>query len=220
MSGIIILCRHGNTFEKGEKVFVVGAREDLSLTAFGREQGRYVGRALSASGHVPIRLISGPLKRTREFAAEIAAETHFSPPVEIDERLREFDFGEWSGLSDDEIVALSGREALRRWHEESVRPTGITFTPSEARAREDARAVLQDLEQVMGVNVVVTSNGRLREVGKLLQGHGAEDPSYKVKTGHSCVLLREANAWKVIGWDLSPDVLLAALTSIPKLKQH
>ena len=215
MRSVVILARHGNTFEKSEKVVMVGANEDLPLTAHGEEQGRGVGRVLKAIALNPDRIVCAPLKRTRIFAERVKEGAEAYCAIVIDPRLVEFDYGAWSGLSNDEIVALSGEAALHAWQERGERPSGIDFTPSAEQARSDAQTLLQALASTPGTNIVVTSNGRLREFGALLS------PSidicaapYKVKTGHSCLLVYENQRWTVLGWDLSIEQLQAALVTV------
>jgi probable phosphoglycerate mutase len=205
MRTLVILCRHGNTFNKGDKVVMVGAKEDLPLTTHGIEQARAVGAVLATVSVVPTRIISGPLLRTKVFAECVRAQSNAGATIELDQRLIEFDYGAWSGLSNDEIVALSGQQALEAWQERSERPCGITFTPSPEDARADATSLMEELSKLRGSCVVVTSNGRLREFGRLLVRDGAS--AHKVRTGHSCVVLREGDAWRVVAWDLSPEAL-------------
>ena len=215
MRRTLLLCRHGNTFNPGEKVVMVGARQDLALTPHGIEQAKFVGRVLASLNIMPERVISGPLKRTKVFAEHVIAETQVSTHIDIDPRLVEFDYGAWSGLSNEEIIALSGEDALDAWQEHSIRPAGITFEPSPERARSDASALLQELSRENGICVVVTSNGRLREFGQVLTQSSSVNPSsFKVKTGHACVLESTESGWRVLGWDLSPDGLASILTSV------
>lgn len=215
MKRIAVLCRHGNTFNKGDKVVMVGAREDLPLTAQGEEQGRSVGQAFKRCGIAPSFIASGPLLRTRVFAECLKEQSGASCGVEIENRLVEFDYGAWSGLSNEEIVALHGVEALTAWQERGERPSGTSFSPSTEVARADARTLLDDLSTRVGVSVVVTSNGRLREFGALLSPpqHIASAP-YKVRTGGSCVLVQNGPSWEVRGWDLPPADLEACLRAI------
>jgi broad specificity phosphatase PhoE len=214
MKSLLILCRHGNTFEKGEKVVMVGAKEDLPLTAHGIEQARSLGRALASVNVIPDRVISGPLQRTKVFAEHLCAETRTSATVEIDPRLVEFDYGTWSGLSNEEIVALSGKDAFDAWQERSIRPAGVVFEPSPERARSEAQELLHDVSCEVGVCVVVTSNGRLREIGQLFaQSSRLPEHSYKVKTGHACVLERNGTEWRLLGWDLGVEALANLLRS-------
>ena len=215
MRSVVILARHGNTFEKGDKVVMVGAHEDLPLTAHGEEQGRDVGRVLRASALQLDHILSGPLQRTRIFAERVKEESGASCAIVLETRLVEFDYGRWSGLSNDEIVALSGEAALLAWQERGERPSGIDFTPSAEQARSDAQTLLLALASTPGTNIVVTSNGRLREFGALLSPSiDIYAAPYKVKTGHSCLLVYENERWTVIGWDLSIEQLQAALVTV------
>lgn len=69
---LLLLARHGNTFEKSDKVVWVGARTDLPLTGKGKEQAQALAAGLQPLASRIKRVIAGPLKRTREHA-EIAA---------------------------------------------------------------------------------------------------------------------------------------------------
>jgi broad specificity phosphatase PhoE len=71
---LLLLARHGNTFEASEKAVWVGARTDLPLTVKGREQAQALAAALQPVKPRIGRVISGPLKRTREHAV-IVCET-------------------------------------------------------------------------------------------------------------------------------------------------
>jgi probable phosphoglycerate mutase len=210
MNPIVILCRHGNTFNKGDKVVIVGAHEDLPLTDHGIEQAHAVGAALATSKIAPSRIISGPLQRTKVFAECVRSETKASSLLEIDARLIEFDYGAWSGLSNDEVIALSGQDALEAWQERSERPRSVPFVPSAEEARADAISMLHELSTLDGTFVIVTSNGRLREFGRILSPESASS-AYKVRTGHACLIAREGTDWRVLGWDLGPDALKDAL---------
>jgi len=204
MSGTLILCRHGNTFNKGDKVFMVGARHDLELTKEGREQAASLGDALNHANLIPERIIAGPLKRTVEFAEIVQTKLRFERKAAlIDDRLRELDYGEWEGLSDAEIKARWGEESFKLWQEQGIRPVGVTFSPSADDLEHEAREVLAEQAELGGSALLVTSNGRLREFSRAL-GHGPK----KVRTGHLCILKYEASdGWKVIEWDVGAGEL-------------
>lgn len=199
----MILCRHGNTFNAGEKVVMVGAREDLPLTEVGRAQADAVADALRRSSFVPTRVYAGPLRRTRESAQRITAMLSFSESITIDPRLTELDYGEWGGLSDQEIADRWGTSVLEAWQLRSVRPESVSFYPSEAELESDVRSLLKELQSYQGFSLVVSSNGRLREFGRQVgtsDGAGA----WKVRTGMVCVLEFVDDAWRVLLWDAEP----------------
>jgi broad specificity phosphatase PhoE len=153
---------------------------------------------------------AGPLERTREFASLIIETLSLSKQVSIDQRLIELDYGTWSGLSDSEIVALSGSsEQLKAWQERGERPAGVLFTPSAEQLERETFALLEDLSLQDGLSLVITSNGRLREVGRLL-GH-RQQCSWKVGTGKLCVLEHANRSWRILGWDIPPERLGEAI---------
>ena len=43
----ILICRHGNTFDKGELVTRVGSRTDLKLSSSGIDQSKLLSKELS-----------------------------------------------------------------------------------------------------------------------------------------------------------------------------
>jgi probable phosphoglycerate mutase len=89
-----VLVRHGATTFTVEKRFSgVG---DPPLIEQGRQQVRAAASELVARGGIE-RIISSPLSRCRESAAIISAAV--GVPVEIDDDLREVDFGVWEGLT-------------------------------------------------------------------------------------------------------------------------
>jgi probable phosphoglycerate mutase len=212
MRSLVILCRHGNTFERGDKVVMVGAQENLPLTTEGVQQALRVAEALRAAGVVPNRVLSGPLQRTAVYASTIVEALRLATAPAIDARLIELDYGAWGGLSQEEIAARFGAEELADWQERGIRPTSTCFNPSENELQSETLELLQDFQQFDGISLVVTSNGRLREFGRVL------DPSasahHKVKTGHACVIACEDLQWKILAWDSSPGQLGEALRGL------
>ncbi|MFN4896728.1 MAG: histidine phosphatase family protein, partial [Pseudomonadota bacterium] len=170
MRCLVVLSRHGNTFNAGEKVVMVGAEQDLELTPFGKAQAVAVGQSLKRLEINPQRIITGPLKRTYE-SAEIVAELLGVPDkVVVDQRLKELSYGAWGGLSDEEIRQKWGDEPLHRWQEYGERPAVVEFTPSLKELEDEIRSILRDLESESGTTLVVTSNGRLREIARVIAG--------------------------------------------------
>lgn len=210
----LILARHGNTFEAGETPVWVGAREDLTLTARGEDQSRAIGAALTSAGIRPARLIAGPLKRTREGAALAAQACGFAGAVEIDERLKEIDYGVWGGRSDTDIAAEWGAEAIEAWRERSVVPEGAGWSPDPQTIEAHARAVLDAIAQDPGgVVLLISSNGILRYFHRLIAGAGAPPEEAKVKTGHMGAARLTGGVWRLEFWNLAPEVACAALQS-------
>ncbi len=128
---LLLLARHGNTFEADDKVVWVGARTDLPLTAKGREQAAALGACLQPVAPRIKRIVSGPLKRTQEHASIAARALGSEFGVAIDERLREIDYGVWEAKSSDEIRALGGENELKAWNERSAWPLSPGWSPPQ-----------------------------------------------------------------------------------------
>ena len=211
---LLILARHGNTFGPGDTPVWVGAKEDLDLVEKGLEQSRAIGRALSRAGVIPDRVIAGPLKRTR-IGAELATEhCGFSGEIEIEERLKEIDYGVWGGRSDAEISETWGEAAIHDWRERSIPPAGAGWTPTPDQLATNARAVLdtatRDRSADMAV-LIITSNGILRYFHTLLAGASAPPEESKVKTGHMGAARINTDGLKLLAWNQPPEAMESAL---------
>jgi broad specificity phosphatase PhoE len=91
----IYLCRHGDT--AWSPVRRLAGRTDIGLTEQGEANARQLGRRLA--GIRFDRVIVSPLVRARR-TAELAG---FGPVAVLDDRLIEMNFGEYEGLTLDEI---------------------------------------------------------------------------------------------------------------------
>ena len=211
---LLILARHGNTFGPGDTPVWVGANEDLNLVEKGLEQSRDIGRAIGKAGVIPDRVIAGPLKRTR-IGAELAMEhCGFSGDIEIDERLKEIDYGIWGGKSDLEIAETWGEAAIHDWRERSIPPAGAGWTPTPDQLASNARAVLDSATRDRGEDVavlIVTSNGILRYFHTLLAGLNAAPEEAKVKTGHMGAARVSSEGIELLAWNRPPENFAAAL---------
>ena len=77
---------------------------DPGLSALGRLQAEQAGRRLAAIGETFTTVVSSDLVRSMATGEILARELGLSPPLP-ERGLREFDVGEWSGLTRDEIEA-------------------------------------------------------------------------------------------------------------------
>lgn len=201
----ILLARHGNTFGPSDKIVWVGAREDLPLVESGEAQARALGTALHDADLTPGAIICGPLKRTRR-AAEIVAElTGFSGQLEIDQRLREIDYGSWGGKSNDEIEAEFGAASLAEWDQHHRRPSGVDWSPAEWELKTNALAAMQAAATRSNLPLLITSNGILRYVYGTTNG---PDAAAKVKTGNMCAVEIKDDAATRMFWNEKPQSAL------------
>jgi probable phosphoglycerate mutase len=202
---LLILARHGNTFEAGEEARWVGARSDLPLTAKGREQAAAIGAALREAGLIPARTLAGPLKRTRETATiALDAAGASRDQIEIDERLREIDYGAWEGRSSAEIrQAGDGDAELDAWESEGAWPVGAGWPLSREIYLRNLLAVVDSVRMDRAPTLVVSSNGLFRLLACAIAGNGC---ARKMGTGRLALLsLTGADGVVIIGWNLTPD---------------
>jgi broad specificity phosphatase PhoE len=99
----LFVLRHGETALSRDRRFT-GSRE-VPLTDLGRRQCEALARALDAVSVAAV--YASPQERART-SAEIVAKPHLLP-VHVDPRFREMSFGEWEGLSRDEVAARHPR---------------------------------------------------------------------------------------------------------------
>jgi alpha-ribazole phosphatase len=105
----LFLLRHGMTTGHGRYC----GSTDVALT---QEGWRQMWAAVD-SGQWD-RIVSSPLRRCLEFATSLAERLHL--PVSTEARLRELHFGEWEGVSVDELL-INQPEALRLFWEDPGR---------------------------------------------------------------------------------------------------
>ena len=99
-----LLLRHGQTPLSIDKRFA--GTSDVPLTETGLRQAKAAASWLAARGGVEL-IVTSPLRRTRQTAAEVAAAT--GAPVRVEDGFRESALGKWEGLS--------FAEASERWPE-------------------------------------------------------------------------------------------------------
>jgi len=126
----MLLLRHAETDWNRERRFQGG--RDVPLSATGREQAESAARLLAAT---PLDAVwSSPLARARDTAAIIAAPHDLA--VQEAAAFREMGFGEWEGLTRDEVRERFA-DAHRAWVEtpqEAIWPGAETLAAVRTRA--------------------------------------------------------------------------------------
>ena len=135
----LFLVRHGRTQWNKEEIF--RGRADIPLDEVGRKEAERVADRLQ--GEDIGLVLSSPLSRAREMAEVIAKGC--GAPLEVREGLIDLDFGEWQGLSHQEVKERYP-ELYRRWKE---RPHEVIF-PGGEDLEEVKRRALGVIEEVRG----------------------------------------------------------------------
>jgi broad specificity phosphatase PhoE len=108
---VLVLVRHGETEANAQRRLL--GRAESPLTDRGRAQAHALGRLLGPVA----RLVSSPLGRALDTAAALG----LGPPVEVDERWVEVDYGEYDG----EPLGALPADVWQRWRADpGFRPPG------------------------------------------------------------------------------------------------
>lgn len=146
---LVLVVRHGLTASTGTAL--TGWTPGISLDDRGRAQARAVGARLAA---LPIdAIISSPLDRCQETAQAIAAAREGTPlPVQIDERVGEVHYGDWTG----QPLKRLAKDPL--WRVVQAHPSAVRFPGpgGESMAGMQARAVgaVRDWNERLGRDAV------------------------------------------------------------------
>lgn len=210
----MLLARHGNTFAPGQKVVWVGARNDLPLVDSGLAQAEFLAQAMEKAAIKPEAIYAATLKRTISYAQIVHSRLQLPGAVSLDKRLDEIDYGEWSGLSNDEIKAQFGDAELNDWNELGKWPR--IFNCLESDIEEQVKSFGQELVKDRldnKITLAVTSNGRLKYFLKLMPNvyrRYVKESAWKVATGNICLLGYEECDWRLILWNENPRLLASS----------
>ncbi len=140
---LAILVRHGRTPANAQGV-LAGWTPGVHLDDTGVEQATAVAARLA-----PVRLaavVSSPLERTLQTAEAIATRQRRSLEVQLDERLGECRYGEWTNQR------LADLSKLPLWKTVQEQPSAVTFPDGESLLAMQARAIgaVHDWNQQLG----------------------------------------------------------------------
>ena len=154
----IALIRHGPTAWNAEGR--IQGKRDVPLSDEGR---KLFAMLLAPPGFERARAFVSPLGRARETASLLG----LANPT-IDERLAEHDWGQWEGLTREEILARDGKDAFLS------AGSGIDFTPRGGERTVDliarVRNFLSDVAKSSTDAVAVTHRGILRSAYAIATG--------------------------------------------------
>ena len=183
----IVIVRHGET--EWSVALKHTSRTDVPLTPAGRRRAQALAPELAADYAV---VLCSPLRRARE-TCELAG---FEDPI-IDDNLREWDYGEYEGLTTDEIRAQ--RPGWVLWRDGC--PGGET--PAEVGARVDL--VLERLRSQTG-DALVFAHGHVLRVltARWLAMAPAAGARFTLSAGRVGVLGYERETEVIERWNSGP----------------
>ena len=150
----LLLIRHGQTNWNLEQRFQ--GQSDIPLNETGRKQAAALADRLSAKQFDAI--YSSDLQRAAETAAIILQMSGFNPDLHPDSRLREVNFGDWEGLTYDEIRAKHP-DPLAAWEADIFKnapPNGETLEGLAVRVQ----SMLDELrEKHEDQNILIVAHG-------------------------------------------------------------
>jgi probable phosphoglycerate mutase len=141
----LILTRHGQA-APGD--LMLGGQLDMPLTPAGRKEAEALGRRLA--GVRVDRIVASPMARAMETAQAIAT----GRPVEVDERLRELDYGRWEGLTAAEIE-VRDPELRARWEHDPA----ATHSPGGESGDDVAARALNFLVDLLATELPGPAGG-------------------------------------------------------------
>jgi probable phosphomutase (TIGR03848 family) len=124
------MVRHGRTTANSTGV-LAGRMVGVGLDDTGVAQAEALARRLAPVSLV--RVVTSPLERCQQTLAPVMAAREC--PVEVDDRVVEADYGEWTG---DKLSRLA---RTRLWRTVQDQPSAAVFPDGEAMAAVQARAV-------------------------------------------------------------------------------
>lgn len=158
----LILVRHGRTALTESRKISGGDGENPDLSELGRQDARQVAEELAKLGHSgnfaylapPVAVVHSPIARAQQTAQAIS--NRVSIPMVSNVDLAEIGFGEWDGLTNEEMIAAF-EEQYNAWRGslEVAPPGGESLKDFDARVR---RAFDSILEQYSGQSVVVVAH--------------------------------------------------------------
>lgn len=200
----IVICRHGNSFDKGDVVTRIGARTDLPLSISGIDQARGLAKQFSSgtSGFEFKLAFCSSLLRTYQTADFILTSGHDVNSLDILKFLTEIDYGVDENKPEEQVVARLGRDAITLWDEKAIPPEGWDVNPEELiQSWKDFFARYMDHE---GDILVVTSNGIARFALDAVDEITTDAPR-KLRTAAYGIIEIENGHSKLTAWDIRAD---------------
>lgn len=207
----MFLVRHGET--TGQSSIRYYGSTDLPLSEEGKQQMRELGRCFDATGIRFDLAITSALQRSQEAARLIAPNVCVRPLAEFNE----IDFGDWEGLTEEEIHTLDphAHAAWRRSSETFRYPRGESVALFRSRVWDAFEMLLPLLPES---TLFVAHKGVIRTVLDRLLPSRSERLELTIGLGSVQVLFQGPQGWEPLVLDATSHQLVAALTARARLR--
>lgn len=197
----IVICRHGNTFDKGDVITRVGARTDLPLSISGIAQAKALAAHFSpkTSGFHFGQAYCSSLLRTYQTADFILSLNHDVKDLKQLDFLTEIDYGIDENKPEQDVVSRLGQKAIDLWDEKAVPPQGWKVDPPAII--QSWSAFLDEKKDEGGDILVMTSNGIARFALDAVDEIATDAPR-KLRTAAYGIIEIDNGHAKLTAWDL------------------
>lgn len=143
----VILARHGRSTSNTART-LAGRTPGVFLDDRGREQASHLGQRLRGIGLTAV--VSSPLERCQQTTELALAGAQITLPIQLDDRVMETDYGQWSGQP------LADLAALPQWNQVQTAPSTMTFPEGESMlaVRDRMAAAVMDWNARLGPEAV------------------------------------------------------------------
>jgi probable phosphoglycerate mutase len=158
----LILVRHGRTALTESRKISGGTGENPELSSLGKQDAREVAQELSLVGSTgnfgylakPVAVIHSPITRALQTAQVIGSK--LSLPLVPEGDLAEIGFGDWEGLTNEEVfIGFEQQYSAWRGSFEVAPPNGESLKDFDARVRSSLERILKTFA---GQTVVVVAH--------------------------------------------------------------
>lgn len=204
---ILMIARHGNTFDKGETPRRVGCHTDLPLSTSGIKQAKLLGQFCQENNYLPDNIYASELIRTKQTALYAFPDM----PIKTLPLFNEIDYGPDENKTEPEVIARISQDAIDLWNQKAIVPTGWQVDPSATIQgwHDFSNQLLAKRKNI--TTLVVTSNGVARFSPYITGDFEQFSKNYpiKISTGALCIFHHDGYSWKVVSWNLIPKQVLA-----------
>jgi broad specificity phosphatase PhoE len=203
----LVLLRHGRTAHNADGR--IQGQLDVELDEVGLAQAQALGTVFASSP--PSVVVSSDLARARETARAVCE--HVGLPLRLDPRLRETHFGQWQGLTGDEVAA-HWPDLWQRWRRGDDCPVdGETRVEVGTRAAAVVAEVLPSVAAGETL-LLVTHGGTARALVGTLCGFHPDHWWTLAPLGNTCwsTLVEQEGSWRLERHNAGLGPLLGAPT--------